>query len=680
MKHLFLLSCLFFVTFVNAQSKIDSLWELDLENIVVTAQYAPTDVKNAVHEVKVIKAQTIQEQGFNNLSEVLTQQLNFRVSTDLSLGNGLKIQGIGGENVQVMIDGVPVIGRLNGNIDLSQINLNDVERIEIIEGAMSVQYGSNAAGGVINIITKKSQINRFRVTSENQYENIGIWNNSLSVGMQLDKFYASVGVQRFESQFQLDDSLRVMKEIILEDGSSYFTKKYPWNPKSQLGFNGTLRYRRNDSLNVVYQFRQFEETVRMLDEIRRPRFKPYALDDAFFTNRTDHSLSVESYLSPNIYYKSTTAYNQYDRKNQTKYVDFEEDTTGFISGEQDTTVFNSFLHRSIFSTISNKKWNGQIGFEILHETGFGGRIVDTNSTLVNGSNLTNYAAWASIRYEPTNELTIQGNLRYGYNTKYNHPWIPSINAAWNRNNTIVRLSYVHGFRAPNLKELYYEFIDINHYIIGNQNLEAERSRNAALSVNHIFKIKENHQFTVNGKLFYNSILNRITLTQFADLQYNYQNIDRFETHGFNVQLVYDWKDLSIKSGFSYTRLYNDWSDDFDAPKFINLPELQNELRYKIPFIQTNLSVTHRYIGKQVLFYENNGKLQEGYIDAFSLMNATLSRHFWKKRIFVSVGSKNLLNVQDVPFVGNTDAIHSSSGSEQLINWGRTYFLRVNVEI
>ena len=156
MKHLLLLFFLFAIAFLNAQPVVeqDTLWELDFDNIVVTAQYAPTDVKNAVHEVKVIKAQTIQEQGFNNLAEVLTQQLNLRVNADLALGNGLQIQGIGGENVQVMIDGVPVIGRLNGNIDLSQINLNDVERIEIIEGAMSAQYGSNAAGGVIKIITK----------------------------------------------------------------------------------------------------------------------------------------------------------------------------------------------------------------------------------------------------------------------------------------------------------------------------------------------------------------------------------------------------------------------------------------------------------------------------------------------------------------------------------------------
>ncbi|MFT6938058.1 MAG: outer membrane receptor for ferrienterochelin and colicins, partial [Saprospiraceae bacterium] len=164
-------------------SQIDTIWkEIDIDDIIVTAQYAPTHSKNAVHQVKVIKAKEIQQQGQNNLAEVLTNQLNLNISTDPILGNGLNIQGIGGENVLIMIDGVPIIGRTDGNIDLSQINMNNVERIEIIEGAMSVQYGSNASGGVINVIMKKSQLRRFQIRSLNQVENIGIRNHLLGIG------------------------------------------------------------------------------------------------------------------------------------------------------------------------------------------------------------------------------------------------------------------------------------------------------------------------------------------------------------------------------------------------------------------------------------------------------------------------------------------------------------------
>ncbi|HMQ59990.1 MAG TPA: TonB-dependent receptor plug domain-containing protein, partial [Flavilitoribacter sp.] len=102
----------------SAGSAADTVtWSIDLSDIVVTAQYAPTHAGNAVHKIRVIKAEEIHRQGLNNLGEALSRQLNLRVSTDPTLGNGLKIQGIGGENVQIMIDGVPVIGRLDGNID-----------------------------------------------------------------------------------------------------------------------------------------------------------------------------------------------------------------------------------------------------------------------------------------------------------------------------------------------------------------------------------------------------------------------------------------------------------------------------------------------------------------------------------------------------------------------------------
>ena len=62
-----------------------------------------------------------------------------------------------------MIDDVAVIGRLNGNIDLSQINLNNVERIEIVEGPLSVEYGTDALAGTINLITKSTENNFIKI-------------------------------------------------------------------------------------------------------------------------------------------------------------------------------------------------------------------------------------------------------------------------------------------------------------------------------------------------------------------------------------------------------------------------------------------------------------------------------------------------------------------------------------
>lgn len=693
---LFLFLCVHIV--VNAQTEVEldsMLRKIKLDDVVVTAQYAPTSSENAVHQVKVIKAVDIQEQGQNNLAEVLINQLNLKVSNDPILGNGLRIQGIGGENIQVMIDGVPVIGRVGGNIDLSQINLQNVKSIEIIEGAMSAQYGSNSSGGVINIITKKSQLRKFQIQSQNQYESIGIYNNSLTVGTQFEKAFLSITGYRNHSLFATEDSLRLYKDVELPVGTTIKTKVNPWNPKTQFGLDGTLRYRFNNATNLTYQFRYFDEKLFSYGEIRRPQFRPYAFDESYTTIRQDHSFIVESYLNKNLYLNSTTAFNQFERLKETRRQEFlidtievngvdkynfVADTSSLVDGGQDTTSFTSFLHRSILSTTTEHRLNGQVGIEILHETGTGERIVDTTSLPINEAQITNYALWTSLNYKLNNALTIQGNLRYGYNTKYNHPLIPSAHISWKpRKSWDFQLSYAHGFRSPSLKELHFNFVDINHFIIGNTDLKAENSKNASLSIaRKNIQFSDDVKLSLSGKFFYNKIENRIVIAEFEPFKFNYQNVDNFETHGFNFQIQYDYTQvLSVKSGLAYTRLSNFWSNDYDADKFTGLFEMQNELVIKIPTFK--VVVTHRYIGKQVRFYLDEDVLKEGFIGKYALVNVTLSRSFWKNRIFLAIGSKNILDTQTVPFVGTGGGTHSSVGNKQLLHWGRTYFVRFNLK-
>jgi len=675
---------LLFGSAVQAQkSAIDSnLLRYDIDEVVVTAQYAPTDSEQALYDVNVIEAIDIQRQGQNNLSEVLTNQLNLRVSTDPILGNGLQIQGIGGQNVQILIDGVPVIGRVGGNIDLSQINLNTIQRIEIIEGALSAQYGSNASGGVINLITKKSQVDRVQIESQNQYESVGIRNNSLRVGAQFGKVYLSVSGTRFHSQFAEEDSLRLFRTEELPSGERFRTRVHPWNPKKQYGAEATLRYRFSDSLDIRYQYRYFDEVLDMLGERRRPQFQPYAFDQAFTTLREDHSIHLEGYLSPNLYLNATAAYNQYDRRKAVNRFDFETGSNTPIEQEQDTSSFSALLHRSVLSTTFAGKVNGQIGLEVLREQGAGARIVDSSSTPLNEATLSNYAAWLGLRYQVLPSLELAGNLRYGYNTRYDHPLVPAFHLRWDPNaRWDMRLSYASGFRAPDIKELYNNFIDINHFIVGNPDLQAERSQNLSFSAEHNIPLGGETTISASAKLFYNFIEDRIVLAEFERAKFNYQNLEQFETNGVNVQLTFQQGDrLFLQSGFGYTRLYNNWSEEFDARRFVGLPEWQNEGRYRLPDLGADLVLTHRFIGRQVRFFQNSqGSLEEGYVGAYHLLNATLSRSFWKERIFLSVGAKNLLDTQEIPVVGQGGGgAHGSVGNSHLLNWGRTWFVRLNI--
>ena len=130
---------------------------LNMDEVVVTAQYTPERADKSIYKVEVINARQIEQKAATNMADLLKDQSTMRVTQNGVLGTSLRIQGMSGENVKFLQDGVPLIGRMNGNFDLNQINLYNVDHIEVIEGPMSVIYGSNALAGVINIITKENK-------------------------------------------------------------------------------------------------------------------------------------------------------------------------------------------------------------------------------------------------------------------------------------------------------------------------------------------------------------------------------------------------------------------------------------------------------------------------------------------------------------------------------------------
>lgn len=127
----------------------------NLSEFVITAQRHIQPQKESVYSIKTIDAEKINSKGASTINEALSNELNMRFSYRPSFGSNVNLQGFSGEQVNIMIDGVPVTGRLNGNLDLQQINLNNTERVEVLYGPVSVVYGSNSSGGAINLISSK---------------------------------------------------------------------------------------------------------------------------------------------------------------------------------------------------------------------------------------------------------------------------------------------------------------------------------------------------------------------------------------------------------------------------------------------------------------------------------------------------------------------------------------------
>ncbi len=668
MRHL-----LFFFTFCPflLQAQKDSLTNT-LDAAVCTAVVNPTSVRNAVYPVKVIDEKVIQQRAANNLEELLAGETNFRLKSDLIIGSGLQIGGIGGENIKILVDGVPVIGRLNGNIDLSQIPLYNVKQVEIIQGSLSAIYGSNSAGGVINIITKKSQIKAFEAKINSLVESVNIQNHSLNLGYRYKKLLVQTGAAFYQFAGLPGDTLRAVS----------------WKPKQQLSSNTTFKYYIDDAQQLTYTYNIFKEQLDNLGEIKLPTKEyAYAFDDYYYTTRSDQNLNYQGSWRK-FHLQSMLGFNHFYRLKEAYQTRIKQGTSTLLEMGQDTSTFAGLLSRTVASYQYSSKLNFQSGIEAYQESTNSLKIVDSSQQNNHFSNIADYAFFALAKIQLFNNqlVTLQPALRIAYNTKFKAPLMPSLNVLLRPSeNWTIRASYAKGFRAPSLKELYFNFIDINHYVIGNQNIKAESTDNFILSPSYTVQ-NENRMWAIETQLFYNHIKDRITLARYdvANLKYTYFNVGNFKTKGINTSITYkEGSSLTLKGSFAYTGFYNSLRDKNPTlPTYIYSPEASAEANYTLPGTSLTINVLYRYLGALPNFNYDiiSDSIGEGLISEYQLLNATITQSFWNNKLQIAVGGKNLFNVKNVNQTGNLGVGHGATGSSVPVNFGSSVFIKASVAL
>ncbi len=324
-----------------------------IEEMVVTANFIPVKNSNSIHEVGVIKAGDIEDKGASNLREVLNGELNFKTNNGHVNETALTLNGLSGNHIKFLVDGVPVEGRLNGNIDLSQINMDDVERIEIIEGPSSVAYGTNALGGTINIITKKNQTKKLKIGINTYYETIGQYNINTNIGFKRKKNYFKLTFGRnFFNGFSYKDTSR------LKD----------WKPREQ--YFGSFTYSRKiNHLKLSYIFNGFHELMTSRGAPLPPYFSN-AFDTYYKTNRFSNKILLNGRVGKNKFLDITLSQSYFKRQRNIYYknlVDLSETLT-LGGNDQDTTIFNNYMFRGVFSKNSKKhKLNYMVGVEFKQD-------------------------------------------------------------------------------------------------------------------------------------------------------------------------------------------------------------------------------------------------------------------------------------------------------------------------
>jgi len=654
-------------------AQTDSTNASQLDEVVVTGQYSAQSLKNSVYKVRVINQERIRMRGATDLAGVLNNELGIRFSTDYALGEtDIQIMGIGGQRVKILLDGVPLSDRDATKQSLSQIDINTIERVEIVEGPMSVVYGTDALGGVVNLITKKGKHTDnldigARIQEEsvgNKYDvlrNNGIHNQNVNINWQKKGWRLSASGTRNNFGGYTDTAAYPAKVSKPKD---------QWLGAATLGYQGKKikAWYRLDYLNEAL----FAAGVMNINTAK-------GIDQYYITKRLTHQLQSEWQAVANVKISSALSYQDYERDTETFSIDYRtKNKAPNHSGEGywDVTRFNTLFFRSTGQWYLSPKVSLQPGFEIKRDRTSGQRVT------TDAPAITDYSLFASAEIKPVDFISIRPGLRLTENSKYDAPpIIPSINTKFVLNKNLdLRLSYARGFRAPILRELYFHFYDANHQIEGNPDLKAEYSNSfiTSLSWNNDSKFPVRLSSVVTG--FYNGYSNFIDMALREGTQvYSYFNVSKYKTAGGTLENNLNYGSLTTTLGFSYIGRYNSYREsDKTLPEFTWSPEVNGTVLYRFKKLKADIGFFYKFTGKLPSYSTTAaGDIYLSEISSYHWADLTVGKRLLKY-LSLQAGVKNLFNVKRVGSTVQNGGAHSTGGAV-LTGYGRSCFVGLSFQ-
>ena len=607
---------------------------VELNPIVVTASHTPKTLKDAPVVTRLITLRDIKIVDATNIQDMLTQELpGLEFGFAMSQETSLNMSGFGGNAVLFLVDGERLAGETMDNTDYNRLNLDNVGRIEIVKGASSALYGSNAVGGVVNIISREN-LEPWTANANTRYSAFGHeWRNGASFSFNTEKWNSQTSFQHTmidpvdlpKAHTSEEIALELMKkaqglpydESVLNDDSNlnrlYGQKTY--NVKERLTWRAT------DQLTFIgrggYFFRTSER------DTHDYHFHGYS---AGLKGRYawDHARHLElSY-----------AYDQYDKAN------FMPD--GTRTNDHDYSNRQHVVH-ALYSHPLGKN-NLILGADYLHD------YLTTYQFLDNTSHAQdNIDGYAQFDWNITPQLNIVGSVRYDYFSAssqkafterlavvYKQPWMT------------FRANYASGFRAPTLKDMYMHFDmgNMGYMLIGNPDLEPEKSHNINIAIERQNRIREGgcldgiYNFTLVG--YCNIFDKRITTIDYEAGEDRlpgalYCNEDGITVWGVDLSVghVFDWG-LSVKFNYSWMHeTGNVYFSQFSQPR-------SHSMTWRFGY---NHRFTRLYALDAALSGRSQGEPQSGRQDVdqgYTIWKLMLQHHLWRG-IHINTAIDNLFN-------------------------------------
>ena len=707
---------IYIVSFVSlnafAQQPVkDTLNPRQLDEVVVTGQPEPQSIKKSVFNVQVISRKDIDRQAANNMADLMNFYLNINVNYDTGQGRStLSMFGLDSQYLKVLVDNVPLVSDsgLGNNIDLTQINLDDVEQIEIIQGSMGVTHGANAVSGIINIITKKSASHDWEIKVTAQEESVGSEYAASDKGRHIqsvkvshnisDNWFISVGGNRNDFAGLQGD--RAGKNYLYNVDDLNRQRGYSWLPKEQYVGNTMLSYKKNRT-RVFYKFDYFNENIDYYNPLVTiaPNYPfwdiLYGNDRRYKTERLYHHLNSSGYLFKEMAYNISASYQKQTRdfEDFKYYIEEREEQENKRLTYQSTEVLYST--GSISNILNNKKYNLQVGYELVNEKGFAsaktGLFRDENGGFADKrATLNNYDVYTAAEIEVTDRFSGRAGARYSAQSKFDDQYAASVGLRYLFDKGIeLRSSFGKSYRTPNFEELYTYLVDSNHDVRGNPDLVPENSTSVDLNLKKITNFSSGLKMSNSFMVTYLDVADRIGEVQinFSPLQYKYINIASYRVWNFNTSHEFNYNNFSLKAGAALLSTSQEVSNGASKSddSFLWAFQVNGNLNYTVPKWKTEFSVFYKLNGKQpqvIQITDPNDSTKSIFavtnISSFSWLNASVRKSFFKNSFDVTLGARNLLDVTNLrsSLAQGSTAGHGGGSTDIASAYGRSYFVKL----
>ena len=583
--------------------------------IVVTASRTELLVEEATVPITVITKEDIALYGPGDLSLLLQQVSGVTISTSV-LGAGIQVQGLSPEHLLILIDGQRVLGEKDGIIDISRLSLNNIERIEIVRGPSSVLYGSNAMGGVINIITSKAN---------EPYSA----NGNLLYGNANQQYDASTGATRRWGSVWASINHRAQESFDLD--SSNMDTDGPQTEQTNADIKSTLKLNRHEIITQAGYLRRdsqrlsSNEAGAVYDQVNRT--------EDFRTQITTVSSADSSKTTTNLQWSYFKDQFLRDQRNATANDLFQETVQNLTSGslQRDMAIKKSFL---------------TFGFEGYFES-------LSSDRLENGTtNRTRPSLFIQEQWTPRPKLTLMIGNRVDYDSWFGLFNSPKLGLNVEASPTlIIRGSSGLGYRAPSFKEMFLSFNNAGagYIVSGNSALLPER----LIGHNLGFSYVKSPVFQLNANVFRNDLTNLInaelTEGETALMEFMYQNTGSAFTQGVELDANIDFFYLLLQPKYTFT---DAWEKSEPKKALIGRPRhtasLQTILQNKL---ETKLFVTTNWISSRPYFVDTDGDQELNLVSSkpYTLINARLQQNISRIGLNIALGANNLLNAGEPQF-------------------------------